>query len=69
MAPQDAVKGQSYFTMTNTIASVVGSFACGFLIDDFGMGGALLLGSICAAIGAVILLVSVQRTENHMYTK
>ena len=39
MAPQDAVKGQSYFTMTNTIASVVGSFACGFLIDDFGMGG------------------------------
>ncbi len=67
MDPQDAVKGQSYFTMTNTIATVVGSSAGGFLIDGFGMGLALLFGSICAAIGAIILLAGVQRTENYVY--
>lgn len=69
MAPQDAVKGQSYFTMTNTIATVVGSSVGGFLIDSVGMGKALLFGSISAAIGAIILLASVQRTENYTYTK
>lgn len=69
MAPRDAVKGQSYFTMTNTIGTVVGSSMGGFLIDGFGMGRALLFGSICAAIGAAILFVSVQRAESYVHTK
>ncbi len=64
MAPRDAVKGQSYFTMTNTIGTVIGSSVGGFVIDGFGMGRALFLGSICAAVGAVIMLLSVQHFKD-----
>ncbi len=37
MKPQDAVKGQAFFTMTYTIGTVFASFIGGILLDQFGV--------------------------------
>lgn len=64
MAPQDAVKGQAYYTTSYTLASAVGGILGGRLIDTLGVNAMLFLGTICAAVGTAIVCVFVQKVED-----
>lgn len=63
MAPEDAVKGQAYFTMTYTLGSVLGATVGGWLIDLFGVPQMLLFGTVGAAIGTMILFLFAEKAE------
>ncbi len=55
MEPQDAVKGQACYTMSYTLASVVGGILGGQLIDALGVDAMLLVGTISAALGTLVV--------------
>lgn len=63
MAPEDAVKGQSYYTVSFTLGSVFGALVGGWLIDAMGVNVMLAFGTGCALAGAVMLLIFTQKTE------
>ena len=62
MEPQDAVKGQAYFTAAYTLANVFGAPLGGRLIDTLGVNAMLLLGTLCAALGTAVNLVFAEKT-------
>lgn len=62
MAPEDAVKGQAYYTMTYTLASVIGALLGGRMIDLWGVNAMLAFGTAAAAAGTVVVLVFAQET-------
>ena len=62
MEPEDAIKGQAYFTMTYTLGSVMGSFLGGALIDFAGVNSMLLFATVSALFGAVIVFFFAERT-------
>lgn len=64
MDPADSVKGQAYYTVSLTLGNVVGAVAAGRVLDALGVQAMLVFGTVCALVGAVILLVFSQRTEN-----
>lgn len=59
----DAVKGQAYYASTLTLANVIGSVLGGWLLDAMGVPALLAVGTVCAGIGAVILLLFTQETS------
>lgn len=59
----DAVKGQAYYASTLTLANVIGSVLGGWLLDAMGVPALLAVGTVCAGIGAVILLLFTQETN------
>lgn len=59
IAPEDAVKGQSCFTSSYTLATVLGSSCGGLLIDWAGISTMLIFAVAAAGIGALILLLTV----------
>ena len=63
MEPEDAIKGQAYFTMAYTLGSVLGSFLGGTLIDLAGVHAMLLFSTVSAFIGALIVLIFAERTS------
>lgn len=63
MAPEDTVKGQAYYTVSMTLGNVVGAILCGRILDSLGVQAMLLFGTICGAIGAVILLICSEKAE------
>ena len=62
MEPEDAMKGQAYYTMTYTLASVLGSLIGGPMIDTFGVSPTLAFGAVCAALGTAVVLIFAQKT-------
>jgi MFS transporter, PPP family, 3-phenylpropionic acid transporter len=62
MDAEDAIKGQAYITMTYTLGSVIGAFLGGALIDFSGVNTMLLFATISAAVGAVIIFFSAEKT-------
>lgn len=64
MAPEDAIKGQAYYTMAYTVGSVVGAVLGGRLIDTLGVSAMLLFGTACAAAGTIVIAVFAQRTND-----
>ena len=60
---EDAVKGQSYFTMSYTAATVIAGLMGSAMIDRFGMNPVLVIGSVLAGIGAVIMFIFVENVE------
>lgn len=62
MDEQDAIKGQAYITMTYTLGSVIGALLGGKLIDFAGVNSMLAFGTVCAAVGMVILLIFTERS-------
>ena len=64
MEPEDAIKGQAYFTMTYTLGSVLGAFLGGALIDQAGVNAMLIFGTVAALIGALLLLFSAQKSRS-----
>ena len=63
MEPEDAIKGQAYFTMAYTLGSVLGSFLGGTLIDLAGVHAMLFFSTVSAFIGALIVLIFAERTS------
>ena len=63
MKPEDTVKGQTFFTMTNMIGSVFASAFGGWLLDVRGVS-ALLVVAICLAIaGALVMWYGVKKSK------
>lgn len=58
MQPEDKIKGQTYMTMSCTIASVIGSLTGGALIDWCGVNGMLLTSTAAGLLGTVIMLLA-----------
>ena len=61
MSRGEAVKGQSLFTIMATVSGIAASFFGGFILDH---GGARMLtgvSTLAAAIGTVILFLTVDR--------
>lgn len=63
MAPGDRVKGQACYTMTLTLGNVIGAIAAGRILDSQGVPAMLIFGTVCAAIGAVMMLIFTEKTE------
>ena len=63
MEPEDAIKGQAYFTMSYTLGSVLGSLLGGTLIDLAGVQVMLLFATVSALFGAVIIFIFAERTS------
>lgn len=62
MEPQDAVKGQAYYTAAYTLANVFGSLLGGRLIDTLGVNAMLFLGTLFATLGTAVNLVFAEKT-------
>lgn len=63
MSPADSVKGQAFFTTSNTLGNVVGAVVAGRILDALGVQAMLVFGTVSALVGAVMVLVFAQRTE------
>jgi len=60
---RDAVKGQSYASCVITLGSIFASYCGGLLLDRFGVWETLLCGLLVSAVGTLITLFSIQKTE------
>lgn len=63
MMEKDKIKGQTYMTMSYTIASVIGSLAGGTLLDWCGVSGMLIAGTAIAALGTGIMLLATRQQK------
>lgn len=63
IAKQDQIKGQSMITMAMTASGIVANLAGGFLLDMIGVHNVLLVGAIVSIIGAVIVILSVEKAK------
>ena len=61
IAPQDMVKGQSFVTTSMTVAGVFGNLIGGLLLDSVGVSQVLLISAVLSLIGAVIVVMSVEK--------
>ncbi len=61
MEEQDAIKGQAYMTMTNSLGSVLGALIGGWLLDAAGTTAMLVFATAAAAVGMTIVLLTVGR--------
>lgn len=64
MAPEDAVKGQAFFTMTNTAGSVLASALGGWILDASGVTALLVLATVFSGIGAAVMPAGMERNRN-----
>lgn len=64
MEPQDAVKGQAYYTMAFTLANVIGGILGGRMIDALGVGAMLALGTVSAAVGTIVVCLFTQKVTD-----
>ena len=63
MEPRDSVKGQACYTTSMTLGNVLGAVLAGRILDVLGVPAMLVFGTVCALVGAVIVLVFTQKTE------
>ena len=61
----DKATGQAYAGMAMTIGSVLGTFLGGSIIDFYGVNAMLIVGTIAAALGSVILWLSVNEQKKN----
>lgn len=64
MEPEDAIKGQGYYTMAYTIGTVIGAIIGGRIIDASGIPALLIFGTVCACAGAVMVACFAQRSRD-----
>ena len=62
--PRDRAKGQALMTATNTIGSIFGSLLGGFLVEGKGILFALLVSTIIAAAGTLLMFVSTEKIND-----
>ena len=63
IAKEDQVKGQAMMTMANVASGIVANLAGGFLLDMIGVHNVLLMGTIISIVGAVIVLMTVEKVD------
>lgn len=61
MKDKDRTRGQAFMTMTNTLGGVLGSSFGGTLIDGFGIHTMLLVSTVVAAAGMVLMSGAVKQ--------
>lgn len=59
----DRAKGQAFAGMSFTVASVIANFLGGFLIDTLGVDMMLVVGTISALLGTVILWITCKEVD------
>ncbi|MFD0866397.1 MFS transporter [Tessaracoccus lubricantis] len=57
---RDRTRGQAFMTMTSSGGSVLGSLTAGVLLDATSVPAMLLVGTLIAAVGAVLTVVAVE---------
>lgn len=65
MSPGEAVKGQSLFTMMFTFATIIASFAGGWILDASGAKMLTFVAALITAAGAAVVFMSINKVENH----
>lgn len=65
MSKGEAVKGQAFFTMMSTVASIVGSLIGGVILDLSGAKMLTLIATIITAAGTLILIMSVDKVKKN----
>lgn len=59
--PEDAVKGQSWYTMSVTMGSVIGAQLGGLIRDLWGVNAMLTVATVLAAAGAAVVFLAMHR--------
>lgn len=65
MSKGEAVKGQAFFTMMSTVASIIGSLIGGVILDISGAKMLTLIATIITAAGTVILIMSIDKVKKN----
>ena len=65
MSPGEAVKGQSLFTMMFTFATIIASFAGGWILDASGAKVLTFAAALVTAAGAAVVFMSINKVEDH----
>lgn len=65
MSKGEAVKGQAFFTMMSTVASIIGSLIGGVILDISGAKMLTLIATIITAAGTAILIMSIDKVKKN----
>jgi len=65
MSKGEAVKGQAFFTMMSTVASIIGSLIGGVILDISGAKMLTLIATIITGLGTVILILSIDKVKKN----
>ena len=65
MSKGEAVKGQAFFTMMSTVASIIGSLVGGVILDLSGAKMLTLVATLITAAGTAILIMSVDKVKKN----
>ncbi len=63
MSKGEAVKGQAFFTMMTTVASIIGSLIGGVILDVSGAKMLTLIATVFTAVGTAILIATVDKVK------
>ena len=63
MSKGEAVKGQAFFTMMTTVASIIGSLIGGVILDLSGAKMLTLIATVFTAVGTAILIATVDKVK------
>lgn len=63
VAPGDMVKGQAFITSSYTLGCAMGNLTGGQLMERVGVSGLLAAGVVIAALGTLVLLLTVERKD------
>lgn len=66
MEPEDAVKGQGYYSMSYTVGSVLGAVIGGKIIDSAGIPAMLIFGTVCAVLGTLLIAGFAEKTNDRV---
>jgi PPP family 3-phenylpropionic acid transporter len=62
------VKGQAFITASYTLGCAMGNLTGGVLMESFGVIAILVAGVVIAALGTVVLLLTVDRQDTYRLT-
>ncbi len=66
ISPADQIKGQSFMTMSMTLAGIIASLSAGLLIDNLGVNSFLLVATIMTAIGTGVLAIGIVSNNSNL---
>lgn len=69
MSKGEAVKGQAFFTMMVTVTTMISSLLGGVILDVSGAKMLTLIATIVTAVGALIIMASVDHVKKHQLSK
>jgi PPP family 3-phenylpropionic acid transporter len=63
VSQSDMVKGQAFITASYTLGCAMGNFTGGQLLEFFGVSAILLAGIVIAAMGTLVILLTVEKKD------